>query len=738
MFNSGILDTVIGVIVIFLQLSLVCTAVNEFVAMLLKKRAKELEKGVRTLLTSPELAEKFYAHPLIKGLRPDQRKPSYIPSRTFALALMDIVRRHSFDGAVTAATQAVADKEKERSSAQAGVDAAIAALQSAQAIRTATTAALAAATDAATKVAATKADEDAKKQEDAARTAKADADTKLAAVIAAKTKAEQFLTQVTADAKAAKDAETAAQTAEAAASKDPKNAALQTAAAVARQKANDAADKMPLTASSLLTEARDKVAGVQSEVVPPELKTALLALLDNAGANLNKAQANLEQWFDDAMDRVSGVYKRKSQIFVGVIAVIVTLLANVDTLQVANSLSHDKAVRDSLVAAAPELAKNVQASMNTQSDGAGSSGAGASGAGASGAGASGAGASGAGASGAGASGAGASGAGASGAGASGAGSSGAGSSGAGSSGVGSSGAGSSGAGSSGAGSSGAGNAKGNTGTPGGNPSASKTPEPSITSIKASLDELNKLGLPIGYVRVCTVLEESVVDSCVTETAANEAKAKLDTARTNADNAEQALKKAAAELQASNDAEKATNQAALAKAQAEFDTAVTEFTNAQKIHGKAAAKVEEINSLKETLNNAKAAAEKNPKDPQLQQAYREARSRVAFTTKCPKCQKESALTDAELKRRLPTTHDYQLISGDFFRAIGALLGDSWNLLYSHWFGWLITAFAISLGAPFWFDTLNRVMVIRSTVKPTEKSKEQESKDNPDQDDKKKKT
>ncbi len=43
------------------------------------------------------------------------------------------------------------------------------------------------------------------------------------------------------------------------------------------------------------------------------------------------------------------------------------------------------------------------------------------------------------------------------------------------------------------------------------------------------------------------------------------------------------------------------------------------------------------------------------------------------------------------------------------------------------GWLITALAISLGAPFWFDMLNRVMVIRSTVKPTEKSPDESSQD-----------
>jgi hypothetical protein len=43
------------------------------------------------------------------------------------------------------------------------------------------------------------------------------------------------------------------------------------------------------------------------------------------------------------------------------------------------------------------------------------------------------------------------------------------------------------------------------------------------------------------------------------------------------------------------------------------------------------------------------------------------------------------------------------------------------------GWLLTALAASMGAPFWFDVLNKVMVIRSTVKPHEKSKEEASED-----------
>jgi hypothetical protein len=39
---------------------------------------------------------------------------------------------------------------------------------------------------------------------------------------------------------------------------------------------------------------------------------------------------------------------------------------------------------------------------------------------------------------------------------------------------------------------------------------------------------------------------------------------------------------------------------------------------------------------------------------------------------------------------------------------------------------MTAFAISLGAPLWFDMLNKFIVVRSTVKPKEKSPEEKPK------------
>lgn len=54
---------------------------------------------------------------------------------------------------------------------------------------------------------------------------------------------------------------------------------------------------------------------------------------------------------------------------------------------------------------------------------------------------------------------------------------------------------------------------------------------------------------------------------------------------------------------------------------------------------------------------------------------------------------------------------------------------WAHVLLPWIGWLLTAGAISLGAPFWFDLLNKFMVIRATVKPHEKSPEEGSEDRP---------
>ncbi|MEJ7740166.1 MAG: hypothetical protein WKF97_22320 [Chitinophagaceae bacterium] len=97
------LDVAIGIIFIYLLLSFISSAVNEIIESFLKKRASDLQRGIRELLQPVDdneggLLEKFYMHPLIYGLyvKPYNSKstknlPSYIPSRNFALAVMDLI-----------------------------------------------------------------------------------------------------------------------------------------------------------------------------------------------------------------------------------------------------------------------------------------------------------------------------------------------------------------------------------------------------------------------------------------------------------------------------------------------------------------------------------------------------------------------------------------------------------------------------------------------------------------------
>jgi hypothetical protein len=91
MFNSTIIDIALGMILTYLLLSLVITSAHEFIASLFRRRAKNLAEGIRNLLEDKDMTEAFYAHPLIKSISDRGGLPSYIPSRTFAQALLDIV-----------------------------------------------------------------------------------------------------------------------------------------------------------------------------------------------------------------------------------------------------------------------------------------------------------------------------------------------------------------------------------------------------------------------------------------------------------------------------------------------------------------------------------------------------------------------------------------------------------------------------------------------------------------------
>lgn len=202
MFGSQVLDVAIGLIFIFLMLSLVVTAFNELVAAWLKLRSKMLWKGVLQLLANKQVAEAVYAHPLVASLsKSSKAKPSYIPSRTFVLALLDGLTE------VGAAPPATLEEVK---------------------------------------------------------TVLANMDRKSPMVI------------------------------------------------------------------------------------------ALTVLMHDAAGNLEDFKKNLEQWFDNSMERVSGWYKRQTQYILLGMAIVITVWANADVVVLTNTLWHDPAVRTALVAQAQQ------------------------------------------------------------------------------------------------------------------------------------------------------------------------------------------------------------------------------------------------------------------------------------------------------------------------------------------------------------------------------------------------
>ena len=112
MLGSGILEVAIGVIFIYLLVSLLCSSVREGIESWTKTRAAYLEYGIRELLMDRKgvgLARSLFEHPLIFGLysggyapggekRPGllahgNHLPSYIPARSFATALLDLIAR---------------------------------------------------------------------------------------------------------------------------------------------------------------------------------------------------------------------------------------------------------------------------------------------------------------------------------------------------------------------------------------------------------------------------------------------------------------------------------------------------------------------------------------------------------------------------------------------------------------------------------------------------------------------
>ena len=239
MFGSTVIDVAIGLVFVYLLLSLICSAVNEIIERFAKYRASDLERGVRELLQDQAWVAKIYTHPMVNGLfegaytSGGKNLPSYIPATNFALALMDcVLPNHGASGAMRGAP----------------------------------------------------------------------------------TKASNVIVNV-------------------------------------------AAVNPPAADEDALQPLRDAILKMSNA----EMQRALMTLVGAAGKDAAKARENIETWFNSGMDRVSGWYKRRSQLIILISGLVLAAFMNADTIAIVRGLSTDRSLRDSLVVAAQEYARSQPA-----------------------------------------------------------------------------------------------------------------------------------------------------------------------------------------------------------------------------------------------------------------------------------------------------------------------------------------------------------------------------------------
>lgn len=342
MFGSSVFEIAIGIIFVYLALSLISTAANEAIATLINKRGRNLFEGIKNLLNDPSftgLAQQVYNHGLVDGLSQGasdsskvNRPPSYMPSKNFSLALLDILSAH---GAVAAAGgESLAKAELDEDAYQKkleefGGDKTNAAVTEARAVA-----------DLSRGILDTTREKAKADFESANKNQGASPSDEQRNVIE-----QKRLAYFTADA-AVKILDARRAAFEAAAS--PKDAALV-------KKAADALEESLSIGRSLLAGLPGQLDSVHAAVkrLPDgHTKESLLVLIEKSKrevseipAQLLHFQQNIETWFNDSMDRVGGWYKRWTQKIQLILAIMAVLLLNADTVMLAKRFSTDKDLR---------------------------------------------------------------------------------------------------------------------------------------------------------------------------------------------------------------------------------------------------------------------------------------------------------------------------------------------------------------------------------------------------------
>lgn len=102
--------------------------------------------------------------------------------------------------------------------------------------------------------------------------------------------------------------------------------------------------------------------------LPDDFKRKLLQSIAEAKNGLDDVRREIEGWFNDSMERISGTYKKKTQKIVIVISLAVVSLLNVDTIQIIQYLYDHPAQSEALANRIEESIQDMDPSENKTSE----------------------------------------------------------------------------------------------------------------------------------------------------------------------------------------------------------------------------------------------------------------------------------------------------------------------------------------------------------------------------------
>jgi hypothetical protein len=97
----------------------------------------------------------------------------------------------------------------------------------------------------------------------------------------------------------------------------------------------------------------------------PRLQESLVAILEEAGHDLEKFKQGITSWFDRSMDRVTGWYKRYAQSWLLILGLVLAVGCNVDMIRIIHVLSSDPKLRSAVVASATAYAEKRPADQSS-------------------------------------------------------------------------------------------------------------------------------------------------------------------------------------------------------------------------------------------------------------------------------------------------------------------------------------------------------------------------------------